>query len=207
MRKREKDLGLPRNTVLGCILADRLSTPAPTLDWSDSETWPPELGALLERQYEAGHRAGVLDEQQSHRDAAADAADLATVCAECSAPTPCADHPAPTADLGERIIGEHTSANNPWQNAWDYAGSASLHHDGNHSPLPDGVRLDPGYCEDCDRERADAPRDEPALADKVRALADEWESWGKGRTSPRIDAFRDAADQLRALLDRPNGGE
>jgi hypothetical protein len=27
-------------------------------------------------------------------------------------------------------------------------------HDGNHAPLPEGVWLDPGYCEHCDRKRA-----------------------------------------------------
>lgn len=55
------------------------------------------------------------------------------------------------------VIGEHTSLNNPWQNAWDMA-APTLHHDGNHARLPEGVWLDPGFCADCDRERATLPQ-------------------------------------------------
>jgi hypothetical protein len=39
-----------------------------------------------------------------------------------------------------------------------------------------------------------------ALRAGVEALADEWEGWAKKRSTPRIDAFRDAAEALRALL-------
>jgi hypothetical protein len=34
----------------------------------------------------------------------------------------------------------------------------------------------------------------------VEALADEWEVWAEGRSTPRIDAFRDAAEALRHAL-------
>lgn len=44
-----------------------------------------------------------------------------------------------------------------------------------------------------------AERVEAALG-RVQALADEWEAWSKGRSTPRIDAFRDASEHLRALL-------
>lgn len=35
----------------------------------------------------------------------------------------------------------------------------------------------------------------------VRALAEEWEGWARLRSTPRIDAFRDAAEAIRTALD------
>lgn len=40
----------------------------------------------------------------------------------------------------------------------------------------------------------------PGLREAVEALAAEWEGWAAQRSTPRIDAFRDAAESLRALL-------
>lgn len=51
------------------------------------------------------------------------------------------------------------------------------------------------------RERvaaAEAERD--ALRAAVEGLAAGWEGWAATRSTPRIDAFRDAAEQLRAAL-------
>ena len=56
-----------------------------------------------------------------------------------------------------------------------------------------------------DDSTAPAQRDD-GLREAVERLAAEWESWSRTRTSPRIDAFRDAAEALRAVL-RENGGE
>lgn len=41
---------------------------------------------------------------------------------------------------------------------------------------------------------------EAALA-RVRALAGEWQSWSAVRSTPRIDTFRDAAEQVIDALD------
>lgn len=38
------------------------------------------------------------------------------------------------------------------------------------------------------------------LREGVERLAATWEGWGHGRWTPRIDAFCDAAEDLRALL-------
>lgn len=35
----------------------------------------------------------------------------------------------------------------------------------------------------------------------VEALADEWQSWSAARSTPRIDTFRDAAEQVIDALD------
>lgn len=34
----------------------------------------------------------------------------------------------------------------------------------------------------------------------VMALAEKWESWSTIRSTPRIDAFRDASEELRGVL-------
>lgn len=39
-----------------------------------------------------------------------------------------------------------------------------------------------------------------ALRQAVQALADEWAEWARARSTPRIDAFRDAGEHLRAVL-------
>lgn len=39
-----------------------------------------------------------------------------------------------------------------------------------------------------------------AVVASVRELADEWASWAEFRSTPRINAFRDASDQIRAAL-------
>ena len=41
---------------------------------------------------------------------------------------------------------------------------------------------------------------------RVEALFEEWEGWAKTRSTPRIDAFRDAAQYGRAAL-RPEGDD
>lgn len=43
-------------------------------------------------------------------------------------------------------------------------------------------------------------RERAAWATKVEALADEWVSWAETRSTPRIDAFRDAGEQWRLAI-------
>lgn len=39
------------------------------------------------------------------------------------------------------------------------------------------------------------------------ALADEWEGWARNRSTIRIDAFRAAAEMLRAALANPTAAD
>jgi uncharacterized protein YukE len=39
------------------------------------------------------------------------------------------------------------------------------------------------------------------LRERIEALAERWEGWAAVRSTPRIDTFRDAAEELRAALE------
>lgn len=66
-------------------------------------------------------------------------------------------------------------------------------HSLNHAPLPDGVYLDPGFCEGCDRERASA-----SLRAQLDDAIAKWEA--KGPTSLTSALLAEAAYRARDFL-------